>query len=199
MKRWLVLSSVACLALAGTVMADVRMGDTDLTLAGSWTNLNAGTRGGLDWDSWMLNGSLGYFITDNIEVGGVVLFQQAEEKWNNLGGESRMLERKTHMYAGGAEVKYCFTPENQLVPYIGAQILWVDLKVDEHYTSGVNNAQWPREKQGILWGPLAGLRYSLNEQNDVFVEYQYQVFGSNIRDYLDDGNVIMVGLSHKFK
>ena len=30
---------------------------------------------------------------------------------------------------------------------------------------------------GTLWGPLAGLRYELNANNDFFVEYQYHICG----------------------
>jgi opacity protein-like surface antigen len=202
MKSWLVLSTVACLALAGTAFAEVRMGDSEVTFSGSFFNQNAGTHSGLDWTSWMVTGSLGYFLTDNIEVAGVGLFQDAKEKWND--GETRMLDRTSHLYAGGAQVKYHFTPENMLVPYIGAQIQWADLKVKEDWKDSATPGEagqpgsWERDKQGILWGPLAGLRYTLNEKNEVFVEYQYHIYTESIGDYLDDGNVILVGLAHKF-
>ncbi len=199
MKRGLVLSLVVTLALAGTVLADVRMGDTELNFSGSFWDLNAGTRGGLDFQSWMVTGGLGYFITDNIEVGGAGLFKETEEKWNMPNTESRMVERIANLYAVGPQIKYHFTPENQLVPYIGAQILWTDLKIEENYTPSSGNSSWERDKQGILWGPLAGLKYTLNEQNELIVEYQYHVFTQNIDDYLDDGHVITVGLGHKFK
>jgi outer membrane protein W len=198
MKRWLVLSLAACLVMVGTAVGSVQMGDTELNFSGSLGSLNSGNQGGLNFDSWMLSGGFGYFATDNIEVGAVGIFRESTERWNKDNQESRMLKRDDNLYAFGGQVKYHFMPENQLVPYIGGQILWTDLKVTEKFASGFGT-DWSRDKQGIMWGPLAGLRYTLNEQNDVFVEYQYQIFSSNIHDIIQDGHAVQVGLSHKFK
>jgi hypothetical protein len=198
MKRWLVLSSAVCLAIVGTAVGSVQIGDLDLGFGGSLFSLNAGNQGGLNFNSWMLGGSLGYFLTDNIEVGGVGTFRESSERWNNAGTDTRMLKRDSNLYAFGGQAKYHFMPENMLVPYIGGQILWTDIKVKEEF-NGTPAVNWQRDKQGILWGPLAGLRYTLNEQNDVFVEYQYLIFSSNIRDLVQDGHAVLVGLSHKFK
>jgi hypothetical protein len=198
MKRWLILSAAACLVVAGTAVASVQMGDTDLNVSGSLFSENAGNKGGVDFDSWMIAGSLGYFTTDNIEVGGVAIFRESSERWNNSGTDTRMLKRDANLYAFGGQVRYHFMPENQLVPYIGGQLLWADVKVTEKY-NGTPSLNWERDKQGVLWGPMAGLRYSLNEQNDVFIEYQYHIWSSNIRDIMKDGSALLIGLSHKFK
>jgi outer membrane protein W len=198
MKRWLVLSSVICLAVMGTALGSVQMGNTELKASGSLFSENAGKQGGLNFDSWMVTGGLGYFLTDNVEVAGVGLFKESTERWNAAGTTTRMLKRDSNLYAFGGQLKYHFMPENQLVPYIGGQALWADAKVSERYNSAPS-LNWTRDKQGILWGPLAGLRYELNEQNDVFIEYQYHIWAANIRDIVEDGHAVMLGLTHKFK
>lgn len=202
MKRWLIISSAACLVIVGTAVGSVQMGDTELNLSGGLLTENAGNQGGLNLDSWKVAGGFGYFTTDNIEVGAVGLFSESSERWNNPDKTTRMLKRDANIYAFGAQAKYHFMPENQLVPYIGGQILWADVKVSERFNDAdvvAAGGNWTRDKQGILWGPLAGLRYQLNEQNDVFVEYQYQLWASNIRDIMKDGHALTVGLIHKFK
>jgi opacity protein-like surface antigen len=198
MKRWLVLSSAACLVIVGTAAASVQTGDTELNFGGSLFSLNSGNQGGLNLSSWMLGGGLGYFTTDNIELGGVGILTENSERWNHDGTDTRMLKRDTHLYAFGGQAKYHFMPENQLVPYVGGQILWADVKVKETFNA-TPAANWERDKQGIVWGPIAGLRYSLNEQNDVFIEYQYLIYSSNIHDIIQDGHTVLLGLSHKFK
>jgi hypothetical protein len=199
MKRWLVLSSVACLAIAGTAMGSVQTGNTELNFGAGLTVENAGKNGGLDYESWMVNGGLGYFVTDNVELGVVGLFKESTEKWNFADTETRMLKREANVYAFGGQAKYHFMPDNQLVPYVGAQLLWADVKVIENYNPPAAATSWRSDKQGILWGPIAGLRYELNEQNDLFVEYQYHIWTSNIHDIMEDGHSLQIGLIHRFK
>ncbi len=198
MKRWLVLSSAVCLVLAGTAAASVQMGQVDLSASGSLLTENAGNRGGLNLDAWMVQAGLGYFISDYVELSAVGTFEQSRERWNMAGTDLRMLKRSIDIYMFGGQARYYFTPENQLVPYIGGQIQWADIKAKEEFNA-TPSANWTRDKQGVLWGPLAGLRYSLNEQNDVFVEYQYHIWAPSVRDILDDGHSITLGLSHKFR
>jgi opacity protein-like surface antigen len=198
MKRWLILSAATCLVLAGTAAASVQMGQVDLTASASLINENAGSRGGLNLDSWMVQAGLGYFISDFIELSAVGTFEQSRERWNMPDTDTRMLKRSVDMYLFGGQARYYFTPENQLVPYIGGQIQWADIKVKEEFNA-TPAANWSRDKQGVLWGPLAGLRYSLNEQNDVFVEYQYHIWEGDVGKVYDDGHGVFVGIIHQFK
>jgi hypothetical protein len=198
MKRWFILSLVICLAVMGTAVGSVQMGDTELNVTGGYITENAGNWGGVDFKSWMVGAGLGYFTTDNIELAAVGLFKESTEKWQALSAGLPNIKRDANVYAIGGQVKYHFMPENQLVPYIGGQALWADVKVTEKFST-VPGLNWDRDKQGILWGPIAGLRYTLNEQNDVFVEYQYHIWSANIRDIMEDGHAISLGLSHKFK
>ena len=102
---------------------------------GSLLTENAGNKGGLNFDSWMVAAGLGYFTTDNIELGAVGLFRESTEKWNAANTTTNMVKREANLYAFGGQAKYHFMPENQLVPYVGGQILWADVKVTEKYPS----------------------------------------------------------------
>ncbi len=51
----------------------------------------------------------------------------------------------------------------------------------------------------MLWGPRAGLLYTLNRANNLFAEYQYQLWGGDIGDVLDSGHMVLLGIEHKFK
>jgi len=52
---------------------------------------------------------------------------------------------------------------------------------------------------GILWGPLAGLRFELNDNNDFFAEYQYHIWDGDVGSLLEDGHTIVIGIVHQFK
>jgi hypothetical protein len=86
-------------------------------------------------------------------------------------------------------------PTNQWVPYVGGQLFWANVDAD---AAG--------DSDGILWGPVLGLRYELNAYNDFFVEYQYHMWEGDLSDPpaaggadLDDGHGIFVGIIHQFK
>jgi len=100
------------------------------------------------------------------------------------------------IYGLGAAGKYHFMPTNQWVPYVGAQVLWLDVDID---ASDLLGSDGDADGDGVLWGPVAGLRYELNAYNDFFVEYQYHIWSGDIGDILDDGHGLFVGLIHQFK
>ena len=187
MKRLLILLSVATLVGAGAASGAVQKGDTELDFLGGFTTQNA-TDGGPDIDSWFLSGGVGYFLTDNIQVAGVAMGAWTEV---TMGGASIDID----IYGIGGKAKYHFMPTNQWVPYVGVQALWAAVDLD---AAG--------DADGMLWGPLAGLRYELNAYNDFFVEYQYQLWEGDIADApvdggagLDDGHTVFVGIVHQFK
>jgi len=193
MKRFWVLSCVACLALASVASAAVQEGDTELELLAGWMAQN-GEDDGPDIDSFFLSGAVGYFLTDNIQVQGVAM-----GAWNEIDmGDGYDVD--VDVYGLGARAKYHFMPSNQWVPYVGGQILWAnadldgpDLEIDEEEISLDGDAD------GTLWGPVLGLRYELNAYNDFYVEYQYHIWDGDIADLLDDGHGIFVGIIHQFK
>jgi len=167
--------SVGCLAFAGVANAAVQQGDTELDALGGWLSQN-GEDGGNDIDSFFLSAAIGYFVTDNIQVGAVAI-----GAWTEIGNSD------VDIWAIGAKAKYHFMPTNQWVPYVGGQILWADVDTDGG------------DGDGTLWGPVLGLRYELNAYNDFYVEYQYHLWDGDISDALDDGHGIFLGLIHQFK
>jgi len=175
MKHGLILLSVVGLALAGVANASVQQGDTELDFLGGFLTQN-GEAGAADIDAFFLSGAIGYFFTDNIQ-GQVV----AMGAWTEAGNVD------TDVYGIGVRGKYHFMPTNQWVPYVGGQLLWVDVDSDGG------------DGDGTLWGPLVGMRYELNAYNDFFVEYQYHKWDGDAGDAIDDGHGLFLGLIHQFK
>ncbi len=171
MKRWLILFSVVCLAVAGAANASVQQGDTELDALGAYLNLDA--KGAGNTDIFFLSAGVGYFVTDNVQIQGAGLGEWSDD---------------LDIWAIGGRAKYHFMPTNQWVPYVGGQVMWAS--ADPDGSSSVD---------GTLWGPLVGVRYELNAYNDFFVEGQYHMWEGDIGDVLDDGFGLFFGIVHQFK
>lgn len=184
MTRCLVWVAAASLLVASVAGASVKQGDTELDLLAGFTTQN-GAKGGPDFDAWFATAALGYFLTDNIQaqVAGMAALTSVD-----TGGADIDVD----VYGIGGRAKYHFMPTNQWVPYVGVQLMWVTANVDVPGSSG-------NDMDGTLWGPLVGLRYELNENNDFYVEYEYQIWGGDVGDVLDDGHSILLGIIHQFK
>jgi hypothetical protein len=191
MKRGLILLSAICLALAGATSASVQQGDTELEfLAGAMSQNGDG--GGVDFEAYFATGSLGYFVTDNIQISGAALLAFSE---TSFGGG---FDVDIDIYGIGARGKYHFMPTNVVVPYIGGQAFWANVDID------VSGPFGDTKTDAILWGPLAGVRVELNAYNDLFVEYQYHMWCGDVRDSdnsigLDDGHALFLGIIHQFR
>ena len=218
MKRWLIPFMVGCLAFAGVASAAVQQGDTELDFLGAWMSQNFQEDG--DMDSLFVMGRLGYFMTDNVQVSvgafgswnevdlgdGYTIYDEEFEEEVSIDLQADDVE--INVYGLGAGVKYHFMPTNQWVPYIGAQVFWVNVEMDVTGTRTVVDGEETdtgsgslvdSDDDGMLWGPVAGMRYELNAYNDFFVEYQYHIWDGDIGDILDDGHLLFVGLIHQFK
>jgi predicted porin len=90
-------------------------------------------------------------------------------------------------------------PTNQWVPYVGAQIMYVSADVDTKHLPTFVSDVIDGTSDGTLWGPLVGIRYELNENNDFYAEYQYQIWEGDIGNLWDDGHAILLGIIHQFK
>lgn len=181
MKRWLILLTVGCLAFAGVANAAVQQGDTELDFSAGFLSLNGNdSPGSTDTDDLFASLGLGYFLTDNVQVGVAGSASWAEVEDTDINS-----------YGLGVFAKYHFMPTNQWVPYVGAQIEWLDTEVD---APGSANDTHP---DLTMWGPLVGLRYELNAYNDFYVQYEYQIFEGD--STYDDGHLLAVGIIHQFK
>jgi len=186
MKRWLILFVVGCLALAGAANAAVQQGDTELDALGAWMTQN-GEDDYPDTDVLFLSVGVGYFVTDNVQVQGAA-----------LGAWTEVEDVDVDIWAIGGRAKYHFMPTNQWVPYVGGQVLWANAETDG-LDDLAGEPGWDADSDGVLWGPVAGLRYELNAYNDFFVEYQYHIWSGDIGDAIEDGHALFVGLIHQFK
>ncbi len=189
MTRSLVWVTVASMVFAGVAGASVKQGDTELDLLGGFTTQNGATSAP-DFDAWFVTGALGYFLTDNLQVQGAAVAALTSTDFPSGGGSLDV-----DVWGIGGRVKWHFMPTNQWVPYFGAQLLWVTADIDvSPGTSPIDGTS-----DGTLWGPLVGLRYELNENNDFFAEYEYQIWDGDIDAVLDDGHTILLGIIHQFK
>ncbi|MEN6428661.1 MAG: outer membrane beta-barrel protein [Phycisphaerales bacterium] len=193
MKRGLILLSVVSLAFAGVASASVQQGDTELDFLGGFLSENGDGSTG-DFDSIFLSAALGYFFTDNIQ--GQVAAMGAWSSYDESATQGNF-DVDVDVYGIGLRGKYHFMPTNQWVPYVGLQLFWADVSYDETGNDDV-------DVDGIMWGPVLGLRYELNANNDFYVEYQYHIWEldapSDVEgDILDDGHALLVGLIHQFK
>jgi len=175
MKRTMVLLSMAALLLAGTVSAAVKQGDMEVDALAGYTTVSA--EGGGSVDALFLTGRVGYFVTNNIQVAGVGM-----GAWIDAGGTD------VSLYAIGASGKFCFMPEKQWVPYVGAQILWgtADIGADD-------------SPDGMIYGALGGVRFEVTPTTDLFIEGQYNLFGGDLGNGLDNMILVMVGFVHQWK
>jgi opacity protein-like surface antigen len=183
MTRCLMLLPVLVVGLAGVASASVQQGDTELNFLGSYQSWNGDEAS--DQDTLSLAGGLGYFVTDNLEVGGEVGVNWLKEKDEDG-------DYKTTAYSLGASAKYHFMPKNQCVPYVGAQIGYLYLDVDSP------DDEDDGKYDGLEYGPLAGLRFELNESNDFFVEYRYTLFSGDYGDAYDGAHQVFFGIIHQF-
>ncbi len=183
MKRGLILLSVIGLALAGAANASVQQGDTELDLLGGFETLNGEANN--DVDNIFVEGRLGYFVSDNIQVGVLGAVDWAEEEV--AGGDDEVTA-----YSVGGFANYHFMPTNQWVPYVGGRIAYSFAETE--FADGTDD-----EFDGLEYGPIAGLRFELNAYNDFFAEYRYTLFGGDFNDLYDDSHGIFFGIIHQFK
>jgi predicted porin len=177
MKRSLVVLALVSLVFGGVASASVKQGEIELDFAGSLQFINYDSqfadaeRAGDDNETvFDVVARLGYFLTDNIEVGAT-----ANGTWQD-GPDT---------YGLGGFAFYNFMPSNQLVPYVGGQLVY-----DWATGDGAD---------GLMWGPIAGVRYELNPTNDIFVEYQFRLFTGDLDDEFDNVHGVFFGIQHIFK
>jgi predicted porin len=177
MKRSLVVLSLVSLVFAGVASAEVKKGDVMLDFLAGWTQQNfSDDAGGGDISAFFGAVRPGIALTDNIRVAGMAAVADVSN-----GADITV-------WAVGGSAEYVFMPANTLNLYIGAQVAWASADLD------VGDSV-----DGLLWGPRVGLLYTLNRANNLFAEYQYQLWSGDIGDALDDGHMVLLGIEHKFK
>jgi hypothetical protein len=227
MRQSLILLSAISLALAGLTNGSVKKGDVEIEFSGGWvmekteTGNTEGPGGSIDWDpvfagatgadldSWMVMLGLSRFATDNLQLGVAGFYTQMEgdtesfEPIDDLIGE---FDLDLTAFGVGGRARWHFNPTGQWVPYLGVQAFWVSADIDVEATVSVTGSEDPLlegsesdSPSGILWGPVAGLRLELGEQDALLLEYQYHFWAGDISDVIENGHGFFVGLSHRMK
>jgi hypothetical protein len=171
-KQLWIVALVAVLIVPVVARADFRARDWEVTLSGSGSN-------GPDFDgtTFTVGGNVGYFLTDEFEVG---LRQSISFTDVNTGGD---LNGSTRV-----ALDYNFNL-GQWVPYVGANLGYA-------YGDAVNDT-WEA-------GPEAGVRYFVNNTTFIFLSAEYQFFFDNSEnsfgsESFSDGQFIYgLGIGFKF-
>lgn len=187
------VAAVVSLVFAGAAGASVKQGDTELEFMGGYISEDASGDTGVETESWFASGGLGYFLNDNLQVSAAAFGFWTEFDMVEPGEKE---EWDIDVVGVGGKARWHFMPANQLVPYVGAQLFYADADVENEFNGADDFSMNP---DGILWGPLAGLRFELNDNNDFFAEYQYHIWDGDIGSLLEDGHTIVIGIVHQFK
>lgn len=179
---------VATLVLAGVAGAAVQQGDTELDFSGAFTSYN-GAEGNGNSTGLEAYLGLGYFLTDNVQAG-----VEAGAGWFDSDSTSSEYSSESTDYSLGIFGKYHFMPTNQWVPYVGARFGYGWMETDSDAPGVSKNTD-----EGVWYGPLAGLRFELNANNDFFAEYRYTLYAGDYEDVYDETHEIIVGIIHQFK
>src|SRR5690349_5335228 len=147
-RKGLILAALAAAFLPAIAKADFEQGDLELTLGGN-------AAGGKDFDGIAggINGSLGYFLTDELELGirQTINYTDVNTPPNaggQLNGSTRVFG-DFHFDAGAWQ------------PFIGANIGYV-------YGDGVADT-WEAAPEG-------GVKYFVNSTTFIFAQVEYQFF-----------------------
>ena len=165
------------LFLKGLVLLPLTIGAASALAASPM--LNEGTQeigldGTLDFeyvDDFLIdiNGSYGYFIQDNLEVGGVVGFTMSDN---------------VEEYTAGAFAEYNFTTGTQWVPYVGAAAEYA-------YASVANE-----DESAFNFQVAGGVKYFIHPQVAFNVEVNYNMatediyVNENLEAQSDETNII---------
>ena len=167
MKRFLVPLLVLAFALAGTTSAGVQQGDNEISFSASHVYTNYAAAGSTDTTA--LEIGLGHFVTDELQLGIAV------------GG---VWSEGDDVYSIGANAKYHFNTQGQIVPYVGANIGFLDADYAD----------------GFVWGPVIGAKFFVTDSDNVFLflEYNYLIYSGDIDNYIDDQHSLLAGIGFKF-
>jgi hypothetical protein len=170
LRRLCVVSVLALLLAPAISQAQFKQGDWELTLSGQ------GAHGpDLDGFSAAAAGNLGYFLTDQFEIGVRQTLQ-----YTDIGVGSAL--------NGSTAFAVDFNFDlGRFVPYIGANIGYV-------YGDAVSDT-WEA-------GPEGGLKYFVNNTTFVFLSVQYEFFfdqGSDFNTAFSDGQFLYgLGIGFRF-
>lgn len=163
-----ILSIIAVLVAPFGASAAVHKGLTEINASASYSSLDAE---GTDLDLGLFSGSVGYFVTNGLQVTGAVTYMTADIDGVDLSAT----------LLGGA-VDYHFNTQSRLVPFIGARAHYVRVDVDD-----LDDDDWG-------WEVRAGLKQFVADNVAIRYSVSYLKFDKLELDGISAG----VGLSFFF-
>lgn len=203
MKRNLIIISLIAMLMGGLSQAAVEEGDTEISLHGSYskmgaTNLPSGTAG-FEYEIFELAAGYGYFINDNVQVGVTGGYSDYNSKSLSASAGSGNRDYRIRYWSLGATGKYHFMVDNQLVPYLGGELLYnhgidIGTRDSDHWLPAQDRAT------GWSWGIGGGLRYEVSKSSDFILEYLFRSLEDDWGKRLgvDDMHLVRLGLVYKF-
>ena len=176
-KGFIVAALAALFSLPTATKAEVT-NPWELTLGGGASNSN-------DFDGFTgsLNGSIGYYFTENLEL-SVRQSITYSDLVADADGDSSSWNASTRV---AFDIHFPLGDRGHIVPFVGANIGFI-------YGQGVDDT--------FAAAPEAGVKVYLNSTTFVFVLAEYQFFfetGGDADDAFDDGAfVYTVGLGFRF-
>jgi hypothetical protein len=163
---------VTTLLFAVTANAAVQPSEREISIFGNYIHVPSSNYAG---SSDGYGGGLGIaeFITNEVSVG-----LQGWLNWSDDGIIGDV----------GVNAKYHFCPMEEITPYVGAQVGY----------AFITTTSWGPHADGMLWGPLVGLRCNVADKTSLFVEYQWQTYCGEVRSYFTESSAIMVGIACGF-
>jgi|GEM_PF-1481037 len=166
MKKFLAVIFMLAVTLiycnnAGAVEAGIGKGSQELAALGGFINLS-GKAQGTKFTSNTTIGMVqyGYFITDQIQLGGDVLY---------MGGTTKVDDEKSSSNTIGADLnaKYHFISKGQsIVPYLGIQAGYLDLSAKSDSDKADGNA--------FSYGGMGGVKFFITEKTSFNAEVNYR-------------------------
>jgi hypothetical protein len=171
MLRKGILIAALCLLPATAQAQDVE-NPWELTLGGGGFNSED-----FDGFAFSVNGSVGYYFTEALEVSLRQSLTFSDFLGSNLDGSTRV----------ALDFHFPLGDRSQWVPFIGAQFGYV-------YGDSTNET--------FMAGPEAGVKYYVNSTTFVFFSAEYQFFfdsGDEAEDTIDDGQFLYtLGIGFRF-
>lgn len=168
-KSQIIAINAAIFAAAFTLEGAVQKGLWEVNLSGSYSSMDAGS---VDLDLALATGSAGYFVTNNIEVSGMLTYMNADVLGEDL----------TALLLGTA-VDFHLNTDSAFVPFVGAAIYYADAEVE-----GLgSDDDW-------AWEARAGIKQFVAEN----VAINYQVSYIDFDKLEMDGITVSLGISFFF-
>lgn len=147
-------------------------------IAPSYLRLNQAIPGGHS-DNYGVNLSYDWDIYDRTTFGAEIL-----GSWSN----------DAELYGFGVNLKHGLIQSGGFTFYLGGYADFIHATNLQSELPGLD-----KYENGLMYGPLFGMKWHINDQTSFFTEYRYGWFdGGGIRNAFDEANMFMLGLELKF-